>query len=82
MVIYRLKELVARKETSSGRRITLDEVAMATGIHRTTLSKIRNNRGYNSTTDNVEAMCRYLECNINELIEFDPPIGKRAPKKG
>jgi len=49
--------------------VTLDEVARATGIHRTTLSKIANRKGYNCTTDNLDKLCAYFGCRIEELAE-------------
>ncbi len=51
MIRFRLKELMADKGFEENRRVTLDEVAKATGVHRTTLSKIANQKGYNTTTD-------------------------------
>jgi len=42
MIRFKLKELIAEKQFQDGRRITLDEVVSATGIHRTTLSKVAN----------------------------------------
>ena len=56
MIRFRLKEVIADKEFELGRRITLSEIAAATGIHRTTLSKIANQRGYNTTTDNIDKL--------------------------
>ena len=51
MIRYRLKELIAEKEFQDGKRLTLEKLAKDTGLHRTTLSKIANNKGYNATTD-------------------------------
>lgn len=42
MIRFKLKELLAEKAFKDKRRITLSEVSNATGIHRTTLSKIAN----------------------------------------
>jgi len=50
MIRFRLKELLAEKGFQENRRVTLDEVSQATSIHRTTLSKIANQRGYNTGT--------------------------------
>ncbi len=45
------------------------EAAAKTGIHRTTLSKIVNRNGYSTTTDNVNSLCNYFECNISDFAE-------------
>jgi len=50
MIRLRLKELIADKEFNGNRRITFDELSKSTGVHRTTLSKIANQKGYNTTT--------------------------------
>jgi putative transcriptional regulator len=71
MIRFRLKDVIARKEYEWNRRIPYAEVAKATGIHRATLSKIANTRGYNTTTDNVAAICRYLGCELHELMELE-----------
>lgn len=72
MIRYRLKELLAEKEFSEGRRITLVEIAEATGIHRATLSKISNERGYNTGTEHLDRLCKFFECRIEQLVEYVP----------
>jgi len=73
MVIrFRLKELIADREFHAGKRITFDEIANATGIHRTTLSKIANQRGYNTTTDVLDKICTHFNCPIEKLVEYVP----------
>lgn len=69
MVRFHLKELIAKREFERGKRITLEEISRETDIHRTTLSKIANSRGYNTTTDNVAAICDYLKCSVGEFME-------------
>lgn len=72
MIRFRLKEVIADEEFMQGRRITLEEISKATGIHRTTLSKIANARGYNTTTDNLDRLCTFFHCRIDKLIEHLP----------
>ena len=48
MIRFKIKERIADKEFSEDRRVTIGEVAEATGIHRMTLSKMINQRGYNA----------------------------------
>jgi len=68
-----------------GRRIEIGEVADATGIHRSTLSRILNIRGSNVTAANMDLLCRYFGCTLGELAEYVPDESlvqdKLAPKK-
>ena len=67
MIRFRLKELIADKSFHEGRRITLEEVSRQTGVHRTTLSKISNQKGYNTTTDVVGKLCEFFEVDVCEV---------------
>jgi len=72
MLRFRLKELLAEREFNEGRVITLTEVAATTGVHRMTLSKIANHRGYNPTADVLDKLCDYFSCRIEQLVEHIP----------
>ena len=74
MIRFRLKELIAEKSFNEGRRISVEEVAKMSGIHRTTLSKIANKIGYSTTTDILDALCDYFDCELADLAH-------RVPKK-
>ena len=47
-------------------------MAKATGINRMTLSKMVNHRGYNTQSENLDRLCRYFGCRIEELVEYVP----------
>jgi putative transcriptional regulator len=72
MLRFKIKELIAKKEFSENRRVTIGEVADAAGIHRMTLSKLINQRGYNTGTENLDRLCDFFECDINDLVEYIP----------
>lgn len=72
MIRFRLKELILNEEFKSGKRITLGSIAQATGIKQPTLSKISGTRGYNTTTDNVDKLCRYFGSKVSDIIEYVP----------
>ena len=69
MFRFRLKELIADKSFKEGQRVTIEAVAKATGVHRTTLSKIANTIGYSTTTEILDALCNYFDCEIGDLAE-------------
>lgn len=75
MIRYRIQELLADKHFREGRRITIKELAEATGISRVTLSKMVNQIGYGTLTDHLDKLCRFFGCTISELAEYvpDPP---------
>ena len=70
MIRFRVKELMAEKQFREGKIVTLSELAQATGIHRMTLSKIVNERGYNTGTENLDRLCKYFGCTLEKLAEF------------
>lgn len=70
MLRFKIKEMIAKKEFAEGRRITIGEVADAAGIHRMTLSKLINQRGYNTGTENLDRLCAYFNCQIEDLVEY------------
>ncbi|RMH40005.1 MAG: helix-turn-helix domain-containing protein [Gammaproteobacteria bacterium] len=72
MIRYHLKELIAEKEFQTGKRLSLKEIADATGIHLSTLSRIANQKAPNTTIGNLEKICNFLNCKIQDLVEFLP----------
>lgn len=72
MIRFKIKELIAKKEFSEDRRVTIGEVASAAGIHRMTLSKMINQRSYNTSTENLNRLCAYFGCRVEELVEYVP----------
>jgi len=72
MIRFRLAELLADKSFKAGRRIEWQEVAEEAGIHRTTISRMLNTRGYNSSMSNLDALCRYFDCQLGELAVYVP----------
>jgi putative transcriptional regulator len=69
LIRFRLKELIADLEFRQNRRVTLEEIASATGIHRTTLSKIANQKGYNTTTDVLDKLCAFFSVPLEAIAQ-------------
>ena len=72
MLRFRLKELIAEREFKESRILTMMEIAEATGIHRMTLSKLANHKGYNPSADILDRLCTYFGCRIEQLVEHLP----------
>lgn len=81
MIRIKLKQLLDDKAFKDARRITLNEVSEVTGIARATLNRIANTPGYNTNTDNVDALCKYFGCTPCELLEFVADVGKPEQSK-
>jgi len=67
MIRFLLKERIADKEFSEKRRISMDEISKSTGISRQTLSRMMNTHGYNATTDNLDKLCDYFNCELEGI---------------
>ena len=72
MLRFKLAERIADKEFQERRRITVLEISEATGINRMTISKLMNKHGANVQTDNLDRLCVYFGCRIEDLVEHVP----------
>ena len=70
MIRFRLRELIADLEFRRGTRVRLEDIARDSGIHRTTLYKIGSKRGYNTTTQNLDRLCRYFGCQLADVAVY------------
>lgn len=70
MIRFKLAEQIEKKQFAEGRRITVQEVAEATGVNRMTLSKILNHKGYSTGTDILDKLCTYFGCGLPDLVEY------------
>ncbi|MBV2208939.1 MAG: helix-turn-helix transcriptional regulator [Thermomonas sp.] len=71
MIRFKLKEQIAEQEFREGRRITLLEIAATTGIGRITLSRMLK-PGAVMRSDTLDALCKYFQCQIEDLAEYVP----------
>ncbi|MCF8169337.1 MAG: helix-turn-helix transcriptional regulator [Rhodoferax sp.] len=72
MIRFLLPELLAERSFKEGRRLEWKDVAEATGIHRATLSRMVNTRGYNASVHHLNALCRYFDCELGKLAVYIP----------
>lgn len=72
MIRFHLARLIADKGFRERKRIELGEISSATGIHRSTLSRVLNKPGVNLTADNMSRLCAYFGCTLAELAEYVP----------
>lgn len=72
MIRFHLKRLMSDWEFREGRRLTIAELAEKSNVARPTLSRLINQRGYNTTTDIIARLCTYFDCSVGDLMENVP----------
>ena len=70
MIRFRIQELLAEKQFKDGRRVTISELSEATGINRGTLSKMVNQKGYSTVTNNIDLLCEFFDCKVEDVMEY------------
>ncbi|MDU7066727.1 MAG: helix-turn-helix transcriptional regulator [Clostridium perfringens] len=51
--------------------IKISEISRETGISRTTLTSLYYKKSTKISFDVLDKLCDYLECSINDIIEFE-----------
>lgn len=69
MIRYRLKERMLDKGFREKRVIKLNEIIEQTGVARSTLNRILNVHGYSTSTEVLDKLCEYFDCEIQDLVE-------------
>lgn len=70
----RMRILMAERESREGRRISQKEVAEETGLSEMTISRWMKPTPFGHIeADPLERLCRYLDCEIGDLVYFDRP---------
>ena len=70
MLRFKIKELIAEREFKDKQLLKIADICEATGIGRTTMSAMINNKKKNVGSDNIDALCKYFGCDISELLEY------------
>ncbi len=66
----RLREVLDASAARTGRRMTYESLAAATGISVATLQSLGSRPGYNATLSTIGKLCRALECTPGDLLEL------------
>jgi putative transcriptional regulator len=70
MIQCRLRELMAVKGRREHRRITYDDIWTATGIAKTTLTRLANDRSDRVAMATIERLCVYFDCQPGDLFVY------------
>jgi putative transcriptional regulator len=68
MIRFHLKKVMSDWEFREGRRLSIAELEKKSAVTRSTLSRILNQRGYNTTTDNIGRLCAFFNCRVEDLV--------------
>lgn len=66
MIVFKLDDLIWQHRT------TAEDIYLKTGIGKSTLSTIRNNKNVNISVHTLNKLCRYFNCPISDLLEYIP----------
>ena len=79
----KIAELKAEREQASGRDLRWEEIAMGVGVSAAYVKQLAS-AGWSGNTNVklVERLCRFFNCGIEEMIEFDPPLPRRSRRRG
>jgi len=64
MILITLKELLLKKD------MTISELSRLTGMSRSTITLIRDNKTKNIDFDSIDKLCRILSCKPGDFIEY------------
>ncbi len=70
MIHCRLRELMAVLGGRERRRITYEDVWMATGIAKSTLTRLANDRSDRVAMATMERLCAYFDCQPGDLFIY------------
>lgn len=65
-------QLIIRKSAKVKKRLTHEDVALATGLSIPTIGRWARSEVSRLELKTIKKLCDYLECSFEELIEFDP----------
>ena len=66
MIVNNIPVQMAKK------RMNIQKLSEATGLSRTTLSNIVNDKFTRIDLKTIDVLCKALECNTQDLLEYTP----------
>ena len=70
MIQCRLRELIAAQGRQERRRITYDDILANTGISKTALTRLANDRADRVGISTIDRLCRYFDCQPGDLFIY------------
>lgn len=67
----RLRILAAEKATREGRALSMRRIAEESGANISTVNRLANNTIRRIPVDELTALCRYLDCDVGDLLRME-----------
>ena len=67
------------KALKIGKNVSWKTISAATGISEGSLTRIAANKGaWTTNTRHLDSLCRYFGCGLDDLLEFEPRLGRES----
>ena len=79
MLRVKLREAMESYQRRTGKRMTYELMSNLTGLSRPTIESLASRQTYNTRLSTIAKVCRALQCQPGELLEWtDNDEGSRA----
>ena len=78
MIQCRLRELMAARSRETRLKITYDVIKAETGVSRSTLAKLANDKALFISVDALDRLCGFLNCQPGDLFLYVPTSDPRT----
>jgi len=72
LIQSRLRELMAATSRETRRKITYDVIWSETGLSRTTLARLANDREERIAISTLDRLCAFFDCQPGDLLIYVP----------
>jgi len=72
MIRIKFKQLLEDKKFDDAKKYTLERVAELTGVSQATIGRISKNPTYITTTDVIDKLCKFFNCQPGDLLSYIP----------
>ena len=79
LIRLRFRVVLAQKETRDGKSYSYEAIKHETGIATSTLTDWAKGRARFIAVDTLAALCKFLECQPGDLLEYLPPESHVQP---
>jgi putative transcriptional regulator len=76
VILIRLREMMDAFEARTGEHLTYEELAVRTGLARSTIESMATRLGYNAGLATIERICLALHCSPGELLHLSVEAGR------
>ena len=72
MIVVKLRHAMEISSCRTGQKWTYEQLAQATGLAKATVEALGSRTSYNTTLSTIDRLCGVLECDLLELLEYQP----------